>query len=40
MEKQIKEILEKVNIDVELEKEKDYYVFIEGDRLNQMLGKT
>lgn len=26
MEKQIKEILEKVNINVELEKEKDYYV--------------
>lgn len=26
MEKQIQEILEKVNIDVELEKEKDYYV--------------
>ena len=26
MEKQIQEILEKVNIDVELDKEKDYYV--------------
>lgn len=26
MEKQIQEILEKVNIDVELEEEKDYYV--------------
>lgn len=26
MEKQIQEILEKVNIDVELEKDKDYYV--------------
>ena len=26
MEKQIQEIIEKVNIDVELDKEKDYYV--------------